>query len=159
MRSPSDRIVHRRPRSGQTLRVWEIADEITREKGRPARRSEVRERFVAEDGNENTANTQYQHWKSWLADGAAAAAPRDVRPKSLRVAPDGRFLIPVEMREAMRLDPDGRIVAQVRAGQLRLVSQAVAVEQVQARMRQYARPGERVVDRFLAERRFLWGER
>lgn len=54
----------------------------------------------------------------------------------------------------MRLQPGDRVIARVEAGELRLVAPAVAVEQVQARMRKYGQ--ERVVDRFLAERRALW---
>ena len=47
----------------QIGRVWDIADEITREKGRRAERSEVIERFVARGGNRNTAGTTYYRWK------------------------------------------------------------------------------------------------
>ena len=44
--------VRDRPHPGTlTGRVWEIADEITREKGRRAERREVIERYVAEKGN------------------------------------------------------------------------------------------------------------
>ena len=35
---------------------------------------------------------------------------------------------------------------------------AEAVRDFQARMRKYKKPGESIVDRFLAERRVLWGE-
>ena len=47
----------------RTGQVWEIADAITLEKGRRAQRHEVIERYVAENGNRNTASTQYQRWK------------------------------------------------------------------------------------------------
>ena len=59
------------------------------------------------------------------------------------------------MREAGQ---DGAPTARVVDGELRLLSWEGAVRQVQARMRRYKRPGESVVDRFLAERRALWGE-
>ena len=59
MRDKSDR-----PRSGTaTGQVWDIADEITREKGRCAELSEVIERFSAKGGNRSTASTQYYKWK------------------------------------------------------------------------------------------------
>ena len=58
----------------------------------------------------------------------------------------------------MQLGTDGRVIARVEGGELRLLSPAGAVRQVQARVRKYRQPGERVVDRFLAERRKLWGE-
>ena len=157
--------VYGRPRAGtRTARVWEIADEITREKGCRAERREVRERFVAEQGNGSTANTQYQHWKAYYAVEAADRTPAltgpfpDVTPRALKVTLDGRFQIPRDMREAMRVGADGQVTARVDDGELRVVSQAVAIRQVQARMRRYKKPGESVVDEFLAERRALWGE-
>ncbi len=53
-----------RPLSGtQTGQVWDLADEITREKGRRAERSEVVELFVARGGNRNTASTTYYRWR------------------------------------------------------------------------------------------------
>jgi bifunctional DNA-binding transcriptional regulator/antitoxin component of YhaV-PrlF toxin-antitoxin module len=155
---------HRRPRSGKTLRVWEIADDISREAGRRAKRSEVSARYVAEGGNPNTANTQYQYWKADRTieaagrPSAARPASRDVDPQPLRIAADGRLLLPVEIRAAMQLGTDGRVIARVEGGELRLLSPAGAIRQVQSRVRKYRQPGERVVDRFLAERRKLWGE-
>lgn len=156
---------HSRPGPGtRTGRVWEIADEITRETGRRATRSEVVERFVVEDGNPSTASTQFQYWKQdYQARPAAGAAGssgelRDVDGQSLRVATDGRLVIPIEMREAMLLDEGGRVTARVEGGELRLVSRVVAVKRVQDQARKYKNPGESVVDRFLAERRAEWGE-
>ena len=81
-----------------------------------------------------------------------------MEPQPLKVAPDGRILIPLEMREAIALGDDGRVTARVEAGELRLVSPAVAVRQIQARMRKYKKPGESIVDQFLADRRAMWGE-
>ena len=157
--------VRSRPLPGtRTGRVWEIADEITRERGRRAERREVIERYVAENGNRNTAGTQYQYWKRYHDEprSAAVSAPpeklRDVDPQPLKVASDGRVLIPVEMREAMALGEDGRVTARVDAGELRIVSPAAAVRRIQARMQKFKKPGESIVDRFLAERRALWGE-
>lgn len=166
MNLASDRPVFRgRPHPGTlTGRVWEIADEITREQGRRAERHEVIQRYVAENGNRNTAGTQYQYWKQHhdAPRNAAALAPserlRDVAPQPLKVSSDGRVLIPLEMREAMALGEDGRVTARVEAGELRLVSPAVAVRQIQARMRKFKKPGKSIVDQFLAERRTLWGE-
>ena len=158
-------VVRGRPHPGTlTGRVWEIADEITREKGRRAERREVIERYVAENGNRNTAGTQYQYWKKYHHEPRSVSAPasseklREVEPQPLKVASDGRVLIPLEMREAMVLGEDGRVTARVEAGELRIVSPAVAVRQIQVRMRKFKKPGESIVDQFLAERRALWGE-
>ena len=142
-----------------------IADEITREKGRRAERREVIERYVAENGNRNTAGTQYQYWKKRYDEPPRAPAPaspeehpRAVGPQPLKVGPDGRLLIPLEMRKAIALGDDGRVTARVEAGELRLVTPTVAVQQIQARMRKYKKPGESIVDQFLADRRAMWGE-
>lgn len=157
-------VTHHRPGPGtKTGRVWEIADELTREKGRRASRQEVMARYRAEGGNSNTAHTQYQHWKiSHEQEGGPAApppaSPGDIKPQTLKVAPDGRLLVPAAMREAMLLDNEGHVTARVEAGELRVASPAVAVRQVQACMRKYRAPGESVVDRFLAARPALWGE-
>ena len=67
-------------------------------------------------------------------------------------------MIPLEMRRAMQLGEDGQVSARVEAGELRLLSQAVALRRVQSRLRRYKKPGESVVDQFLAERRAMWGE-
>ena len=68
------------------------------------------------------------------------------------------MLVPAAMREAMLLDHDGHVTARVEAGELRVASPAVAVKQVQSRMRKYRKPGESVVEQFLAARPALWGE-
>lgn len=58
-------VVYPMPGPGaRTRRVWEIADAVTEEMGTRAERREVVRRFVAENGNPDTANTQYQRWKS-----------------------------------------------------------------------------------------------
>lgn len=165
--SGSGATAYRRPKPGtRTARVWEIADAVTHERGRLATVGEVRERVVAEAGNGRTANTQYYHWKAHQAARKETGAPApagaspapNVPPQSLRVAADGRIVVPAAMREAMRIGPDGLVSAWVENGELRMISSAVAVEQVQASMRRYKRPEESVVDEFLAERRTLWGE-
>ena len=155
----------KRPAAGsKTGRVWDTADEISRDKRRAATCREVRERYTAEGGNRNTANTQYSQWKADYDNRVASRDPEspaalgDVDPRPLRVAPDGRLLIPADMREAMQLGDGGHVVVSVEAGELHVVAQQVAIRQVQDRMRKYRKPGESVVDRFLAERRAMWGE-
>ena len=151
-----------RPHSGKTLRVWQIADEITNEKGRRATRREVRERVLAEGGNANTASTQYQAWKTnhetTQPMATRAGVPRNVDPRLLQLTSDGRLLIPHEIRAAMELGPAGRVIASVEAGELRLVSQEVSIRRIQARLRGRRGTGASVVAQFLAERRELWGE-
>ena len=156
-------IVYPRPRPGtRTGRVWEVADEITRETGRRASRREVVERFVTESGNPGTANTQYQHWKaSYDASNAPVASDEDLRSverRSLTVGSDGRLVIPQEMREAMLLDKDPQVTVRVEAGELRVISRHVAIRRTQSKFRRLKRPGIDEVDAFLADRRAMWGE-
>ena len=158
---------HGPPRPGTCFRrVWDLADQITQEQGRRATRREVRERYEGEGGRGATASAAYQSWNKAREEsprGAGHAPPSSLEPRQLAVTADGRCVIPRELRAAMRLQPGDRVIARLEAGELRLVSPAVAVEQVQARMRKYGAAGEGaagegVVDRFLAERRALWGE-
>ena len=157
--------VRKRPSAGtRTARVWDTADAITREKGRSATCREVRERYTAEGGNPNTANTQYSHWKADhdnRGDGGVLdqpPTPRDVRRRRLKVAPDGRLLIPADMREAMQLREGGHVIVRVEAGELCVVDLHVSIRQAQEFMRKFKRPGVSEVDSFLADRRAMWGE-
>ncbi len=69
-----------RPLAGTiTGRVWDIADEITRKKGRCAERSEVIERFAAQGGNKGTASTTYYNWKR-VYDARTLTHATEVKP-------------------------------------------------------------------------------
>lgn len=153
-----------RPAPGtRTGRVWEIADQISRESGSLAARREVLERVAAEGGNLATANTQYQYWRT---SGAAGYGPRstraqgvgDVAEQPLSVAADGRLMIPREVRAAMDLDARGKVTARVVNGELRLLSPRAAVRRVQAEAERLKTDGVSEVDAFLADRRAMWGE-
>ena len=167
MNTPKDtRILYPMPSEGtRTRRVWEIADAVTRETGHRATRRDVVERFVAENGNRNTANTQYQHWKAAFdvrcrsSETTAGSQPGQVGPQSLKVAADGRVAIPQPMREAMCLGEDGHVTARVVDGELRLLARGAAIRRIQNEARAYKNPGESVVDEFLRDRRAMWGER
>lgn len=162
----SSSVRYSRPRSGtRTGRVWEIADERTREIGYRAKRADVIQCCVAEGINRNTASTQYQHWRADFETSHARAGEADGRgplpqvgPRQLGVTADGRILLPHDVRRAMLLDGAGTVIARVEAGELRLLSPAVALARMQARFRKYAKPGESVVDRFLADRPAMWGD-
>ena len=158
---PNARTNYSRPRTGtRTRRVWDIADTVTKERGRRAARREVVERYVAEDGNPNTANTQYQYWKTDY-DSRERSPERElgsVGAQSLKIGPDGRLVIPLEMRSAMDLGEDRQVTARVVSGELRLMSRVAAVKRMQNEAETHKRPGERVVDEFLAERRAMWND-
>lgn len=53
--------------------IWQIADEITEEKGRPAFRDEVVSRFMEEvaNANQTTGHTQYARWQKFNDYGEA----------------------------------------------------------------------------------------
>lgn len=54
-----------RPNRGVTLRVWEIADEISKETKAPATRKAVTEKGVAEGLETGTIHTQYGRWRKF----------------------------------------------------------------------------------------------
>ncbi len=70
----------------------------------------------------------------------------------LKVAPNGRVVIPAAARAAMGLDENGIITARLEDGVLKLTTPAVALAKLQALVRQNA--GDRsLVDELIAERR------
>ena len=71
----------------------------------------------------------------------------------LRVGPDGRILIPAEMRRAAGLVPGAVVVASVMEGEVRLASLDVRIRRLQGIFAKYKRPGIDEVDAFIAEKR------
>lgn len=157
--------LHMQVRAGsEKARIWAICDALYEARGSMPSGREVVDAYVAEGGNEGTGFSQYSHWKkAMLERGASAEAdagqqPGSVDVMSLYVSSDGRLLIPAAMRAAMVLPPDGRVTAEVIDGELRVVSPMAAVRRIQKIAQKYKKPGESVVDAFLAERRAMWGE-
>lgn len=146
-----------RPASGATRRVWEIADQLTRESGTLAKRKVVIDRFVAEGGNANTASTQFHYWKC-AQEEVPTEAPSSLGPVRLAIGLDGRVVIPAELRRAMALDESGAVSAEIVEGELRMVSSRIALQRLQHLLRPLRAGSESVVDEFLSERKALWGE-
>ena len=71
----------------------------------------------------------------------------------LKVGPDGRILIPAEMRRAAGLVPGAVVVASVVDGEVRLASLDARIRRLQGIFARYKRPGIDEVDAFIAERR------
>jgi bifunctional DNA-binding transcriptional regulator/antitoxin component of YhaV-PrlF toxin-antitoxin module len=147
----------KRPQSGSvTARVWEIADELQRRKGRMPGGREVADAFVAEGGNEGTAFTQYSRWKKAQLSRAAAG---DAQPEGslqtmrLTIGADGRVVIPAEMRRVMGIDNSGVVIAQVVEGELRMLAPRLAVARAQALVRAFDKGRGSPVDELIAERR------
>lgn len=81
-------------------------------------------------------------------------------PKRERVklGEGGRFVIPAFMRESMGVKPGDVLICHVVDGELRVRSYADNIRRIQEDVSRYKKPGENVVDEFLAERNALWGE-
>ena len=90
-----------------------------------------------------------------FAEGQAKyqAAPALPQRWVLKVAPDGRFVIPAAAREAMELGDEGKVTALLEDGELRIVSPRVAIRKIQALIKKHDKGTGSVVDEFLAERR------
>jgi bifunctional DNA-binding transcriptional regulator/antitoxin component of YhaV-PrlF toxin-antitoxin module len=71
----------------------------------------------------------------------------------LKVAPDGRFVIPAAARAAMDIAEDGAVTAYLHEGELRLISRRTAIRQVQAFVKLHRKSEGSVVDELIAERR------
>ncbi|MCP9480492.1 GIY-YIG nuclease family protein [Shimia sp. CNT1-13L.2] len=70
----------RRPGAGtKTGRIWDIADEVSKIKGRRALRREVVERATGEGINPATASTQFGHWQRAVPLSALGDAPSGYR--------------------------------------------------------------------------------
>lgn len=86
----------RRPSAGTTTRrVWEIADMLSQQHGRPAKRKEVIDACVAESINASTATTQFGKWCKFFglvedkSPGRAAKAAEAPAPAAPVVPPPG----------------------------------------------------------------------
>jgi bifunctional DNA-binding transcriptional regulator/antitoxin component of YhaV-PrlF toxin-antitoxin module len=65
----------------------------------------------------------------------------------------GRILIPLKLRRELGLTEDSALILRVEDGELRIHSVEQALRRAQARLSRLKKPGESVVDEFLAERR------
>lgn len=76
----------------------------------------------------------------------------------VRLGEGGRFVIPSFMREEMGVKPGETLICHVVDGELRVRSYEDNLRRIQQEVSRLKKPGESVVDEFLAERRKLWGE-
>lgn len=72
---------------------------------------------------------------------------------TLKVAADGRFVIPAAARGQMLLDEDGTVTARIEHGELKLISPKAAIRRIQELLKPYRSESGSVVDEFIAERR------
>ena len=98
-----------------------------------------------------------------VANAASAVAPQDHNHTGgerhlLKLGPDGRVLIPSDLRKAMRLRDGDTLVATLGPdGELRLWGTDVGLDKMRALVAPYMPEGS-AVDAFLKERGSLWGE-
>jgi bifunctional DNA-binding transcriptional regulator/antitoxin component of YhaV-PrlF toxin-antitoxin module len=154
----SDSMSTHRPTYGtQTGRVWEIADKLSLDLGRKARRQEVIDAYAREGGNTNTASTQYSHWNkgSFVAPRASpkSGVHLDVSPVRLEIGRDGRILLPFEIRSALRLGESPVLTAAVQDGVLTLMSPRTAAIKLQQLVKATDKGTGSVVEELIAERR------
>ena len=69
------------------------------------------------------------------------------------LAPDGRVLIPAALREAAGIQRGEAITIRAEEGRIVIESFAGAIRRIQEKFAGLKRPGESVVDEFIAEKR------
>ncbi len=116
LREESSGARHSRPGPGtRTGRVWEIADERTRETGCRAKRADVIECCVAEGINRNTASTQYQHWRADFEASNGRDGELDARAARCRRSVPGNLASPRTAASCFRMTCAGQCSWTVRA--------------------------------------------
>lgn len=71
----------------------------------------------------------------------------------LRVSQNGRVVIPASFRKALGIEVGDEILLSLGDNELRITTQQARIRRAQERARKYLKPGESLVDEFLAERR------
>ncbi len=147
--------VNLRPSKGtKTERVWAIADQISAKNGYQASRAEILSACQQAGIHPGTASTQYSHWKKQYKQTHSVPSQLQTSGQALlQVAADGRLLIPVELRNLMKLPADGKVSAQVVDGELRLLSPLLALERLQALVRSQDTSRQSVSEELIADRR------
>lgn len=105
---------------------------------------------------------RYQHVRNVLVQGppksekdrsAQPDGPGNVESQKLRIAEDGRVVIPADMRRAMLVDETGMITARVVDGELRVLTPEAALRSLQRMVREAVPEGVSLADELIAERR------
>jgi AbrB family looped-hinge helix DNA binding protein len=77
-------------------------------------------------------------------------ATREIR---LRLSENGRVVIPAQVRRALGVDAGDEIILQQEDNTFRLTTQQQRIAEARRNIRRYIKPGTRLVDELLAERR------
>ena len=81
----------------------------------------------------------------WRYDGIVAV--------SVRIDRAGRILVPLKLRRELGFTENSDLILRVEDGELRVHTREMAIRRARERLRRLKKPGESVVDEFLAERR------
>ena len=123
--------------------------------GRRAKHDQSPSPGFAEQGQAQLTGTPVASPKTGVAE-VDAGLPGERR--LLKLGPDGRVLIPADLRKAMRLRDGDMLVAVLGGdGTLGLWGTEVGLEKMRAVVAPYMPEGS-VVDAFLADRRAQWDE-
>jgi AbrB family looped-hinge helix DNA binding protein len=71
----------------------------------------------------------------------------------LKMAKNGRVVIPAQFRKALGISAGGEIILRWEDNELRITTMKQNIERAQRHARKYLKPGVSVVDEFIAERR------
>ena len=102
-----------------------------------------------------TKNDKSRETVTGFAEDSAGVAPLAGSDQHwrLKIAPNGRVVIPAALRAAMRVDASGMVTARMKDGVLKLITPAVAVDKIRKLIRERDTGSGSIVDEFLAERR------
>ena len=76
----------------------------------------------------------------------------------LRVRPDGALPLPPEIVEALQAEPGDRVFAQLKDGEVTLMSGERSAQRAREMVRRFTKGRAGLVDEFLAGRKAMWGE-
>jgi AbrB family looped-hinge helix DNA binding protein len=93
------------------------------------------------------------HMSESSSGGMAEAPVPFSRCARLKVGPDGRILIPADLRRAAGLEPGAAVMAELKDGELRLSTWGTRLRRIQDIAAKYKTEGKSVVDEFIAEKR------
>ena len=90
---------------------------------------------------------------------ASYGAPEYVPFERVKLGEAGRLVIPAALRQQMGIKPGDELLLRVdEDGELKVIGRMQAIRRFQEYAQQFKKPGESVVDEFIAEKRAMWGE-
>lgn len=126
-------------------------------------RDEIVNDFVALGKNRGSVQSEISRWRALkrktVTEFRESALRLNTQAKSydghfpLNITAEGGLVLPRALLDEMMLDPDGRVTARVKDGELHIISPMVAIRRAQRIARTLDRGEGSVVDELIAERR------